>query len=83
VTTKKQVTIRLHNPSEHIAFFERATISAAQGGDEILPIEYDDNYVTLYPQETSEIHGTVSSAADSHWVKLEGYNTAAISIPIK
>ena len=83
VDNQKHVTIRLYNPSEHIAFFERATISAARDGDEILPIEYDDNYVTMYPEETTEIDGTVSSAPGAHWVKLEGYNTAAISVPIK
>lgn len=83
VVGQQHVTIRLHNPSQNIAFFERATISTTKDGDETLPIEYDDNYVTVYPEETIEIHGTVSSAADPHWVKLEGYNTAAISIPIK
>jgi exo-1,4-beta-D-glucosaminidase len=80
---ENHVTIRLHNPSEHIAFFERATISAKRDGDEILPIIYDDNYVTVFPGETVEIHGTVSKDAKPRWVKLEGYNTPAISVPIK
>src|SRR5436305_4901262 len=83
VDNEEHITIRLHNRSQHVAFFERATISAAKDGDDGLPIEYDDNYITVYPEETTEIHGTVSRAADPHWVKLEGYNTAAISIPIK
>ena len=83
VGTESQVTIRLHNPSEHIAFFERATISATKDGNEILPIEYDDNYITIYPGETVEIHGTIWKGAEPRWVKLEGYNTSAISIPIK
>jgi exo-1,4-beta-D-glucosaminidase len=80
---ESHVTIRLHNPSGHIAFFERATISAARDGDEILPIEYDDNYVTLYSGETAEIHGIIWNGTKPRWVKLEGYNTPAISIPIK
>ena len=37
---------------EHIAFFERATISTERDGNEILPIEYNDNYVTVFPGET-------------------------------
>jgi exo-1,4-beta-D-glucosaminidase len=77
------VTIRLRNPSEHIAFFERVTISAERDGNEILPIEYSDNYITLYPGETAEIHGTVWKGDKPRWVKLEGYNTAAVSVPIK
>ena len=80
---ESHVTIRLRNPSEHIAFFERATISAKRDGDEILPIEYDDNYITVFPGETAEIHGTFGSGAKPRWVKLEGYNTPATAVPIK
>ena len=60
VTVTGVIIIRLHNPSEHIAFFERASICSTRDGNEILPIEYDDNYVTVFPGETVEIHGTVS-----------------------
>jgi exo-1,4-beta-D-glucosaminidase len=76
------VTIRLSNPSTHIAFFERATISDAREGNEILPVEYNDNYVTVFPGETVEIHGVVRKGTEARWVKLEGYNTPAISVPI-
>lgn len=74
---KTHVTIRLHNPTGHIAFFERATITGTKDGDEILPIEYSDNYVTVFPHETIEIDGTVRDAAGRpSWVRLSGYNTA-------
>jgi exo-1,4-beta-D-glucosaminidase len=64
------ITVRLHNPSEHIAFFERATITRAKDGDELLPIEYDNNYVTVFPGETVEIHGVLPQSANrrSHQV---------------
>jgi exo-1,4-beta-D-glucosaminidase len=81
--SEKHISIWLYNPSEHIAFFERATVAAAQNGDEILPIKYDDNYITVYPGETAEIHGTVSKKVDARWIKLEGYNTPATSAQIK
>jgi exo-1,4-beta-D-glucosaminidase len=81
--SERHVAIRLHNPSEHIAFFERATVSVTQNGDEVLPIEYDDNYITVYPGETAEIHGSVSKAAEAHWIKLEGYNSPPTSTEIK
>jgi exo-1,4-beta-D-glucosaminidase len=80
---ESHVTIRLHNPSAHIAFFERATISTARAGNEILPIEYDDNYITVFPGETAEIHGIVPKGAKSRWVTLDGYNTPATAISIK
>jgi len=83
VGEESHVLIRLHNPSKNIAFFERATISTAKEGNEILPIEYNDNYVTVFPGETVEIHGIVRKGAEARWVKLEGYNTPAISVHIK
>jgi exo-1,4-beta-D-glucosaminidase len=75
--------IRLHNPTSHIAFFERASICTARDGDEILPVQYDDNYVTVFPGETVEIHGSVSKDAAPQWVKLEGFNTPATSVKIE
>ena len=52
-----RVTIRLHNPSQRVAFFERAELTSTPDGDEILPIEYSDNYVTVFPGETVEVQG--------------------------
>ena len=78
-----EISVRLHNPSQHIAFFERAAISATSDGGEILPIEYDDNYITIFPGETAEIHATHQQSAKAGWVKLEGYNTRATEVPIK
>jgi exo-1,4-beta-D-glucosaminidase len=83
IGSENHITIRLHNPSEHIAFFERATISEERDGNEILPIEYDDNYITIYPGETAEIHGIVRKNAKVRWVKLEGYNTPTTAVFIK
>jgi hypothetical protein len=83
VGKESHVTIRLRNPSERIAFFERATISTKRDGDEILPFLYDDNYVTVFPGETVEIHVVVRKDVKPRWVKLEGYNTPAVSVSIK
>jgi len=83
VGEESHVSINLHNQSEHIAFFERATISSTMDGNEILPIEYDDNYITIYPGETVEVHGVIWKNQAANWVKVEGYNTQAISVQIK
>jgi len=77
------VAIRLHNPTEHVAFFERAEITSTPEGDEILPLEYDDNYVTVFPGETVEIRGVIPSAGQTpNWVQVSGYNTAPVVVPI-
>jgi len=80
---RKRVTIRLHNPTQHVGFFEHAEVTSAKDGDEILPIEYDNNYVTVFPGETVEIKASLSSSAKASWIKLEGFNTPQSAVPIK
>ena len=80
---ENRVTIHLHNPSEHIAFFERALITDAKDGDELLPIEYDDNYVTVFPGETVVIQGLLPQSGKGAWVRLDGYDTAQTAVPVK
>jgi exo-1,4-beta-D-glucosaminidase len=78
------VTIRLQNPTRRIAFFERAEIMTAPDGDEILPIEYSDNYVTVFPGETVELHGVVpTDRTVANWVRVAGYNTPPVVVPIE
>ncbi|WP_319450074.1 MULTISPECIES: glycosyl hydrolase 2 galactose-binding domain-containing protein [unclassified Mycobacterium] len=76
-------TIRLHNATRRIAFFERAELTSTRDGDEILPIEYDDNYVTVFPGETVTVRGIVPSPyAAANWVRVTGYNTAPVVVPV-
>ncbi len=83
----QKVTIRLHNPSQRVAFFERAELLDAPDADEILPIEYDDNYVTVFPGETVEIDGRVpetgTTAPRASWVRVTGYNSAPVVVPVR
>ncbi|MBV8930493.1 MAG: glycoside hydrolase [Mycobacteriaceae bacterium] len=77
------VAIRLRNPTPNIAFFERAEILSDRDGDEILPIQYDDNYVTVFPGETVELHGaTPTPGKAANWVRVSGYNTVPIVAPV-
>ncbi|MEO6965173.1 MAG: hypothetical protein ABI076_04650, partial [Acidobacteriaceae bacterium] len=81
---ESRVTVWLRNPTAHVAFFERATITSAKDGNEILPIVYDDNYVTVFPHETAEIHGTVRDGSGTpEWVKVQGYNTVEEAVRIR
>jgi exo-1,4-beta-D-glucosaminidase len=70
-----RVTIRLHNPSQRVAFFERAELTPTPEGDEILPVEYSDNYVTVFPGETVELSGQAWTGVTPNWVRVTGYNT--------
>ena len=78
-----RIAIRLHNPSKQVGFFERAEIMSTRDGDEILPIEYSDNYVTVFPGETVELQGVVpTQGVDANWVRVTGYNTPPVVVPI-
>ena len=79
------VDISLRNDSDHIAFFVRAEVVSQAGGDEILPITYDDNYVTLFPRESMLVRARLEKsqvAGQEPAVKVEGYNVAAQTVPV-
>jgi exo-1,4-beta-D-glucosaminidase len=77
------VTIRLHNPSQRVAFFERAELMSTHDGDEILPIEYSDNYVTVFPGETVEVQANIpTTGIDGNWVRVTGYNSPPVVVPV-
>jgi exo-1,4-beta-D-glucosaminidase len=77
------VDIRLRNATSQVAFFERAEVTTTRDGDEILPIEYSDNYVTVFPGETLDLEAVVPSPlATANWVRVTGYNTPAVSVPV-
>ncbi len=69
--------ITLTNESSHIAFFLRAEFTEGIDGEEILPITYDDNYITVFPHETRTIDGHFHVPTQANWspaLRLEGYN---------
>jgi exo-1,4-beta-D-glucosaminidase len=77
------VTVTLRNRSAQIAFFERAELLSKAEGDEILPISYDDNYVTVFPGETVEIHGRVPSPGPTPTaVRVTGYGGAPVVVAV-
>jgi exo-1,4-beta-D-glucosaminidase len=80
---ENRVTIRLHNPSERIGFFERAVTTDSKDGEELLPTEYDNNYVTVFPGETVEIKSLLPQSAKPAWVRLDGYNTPQTATAIQ
>ncbi|HTR65268.1 MAG TPA: hypothetical protein VMH85_05825 [Terriglobales bacterium] len=45
----------VENPSKAIAFFVRLKVDKGRGGDEILPVLWQDNYISLLPGEKREV----------------------------
>jgi exo-1,4-beta-D-glucosaminidase len=82
---EKVVNITLANPGNCIAFFVRAEVTHGNEGIEILPITYDDNFITVFPHETRTIVATFNSPTPgaSPALRIEGYNVSerVFSIP--
>ena len=76
---EQHVTITLANPGGHVAFFVRAEVTRGMDGEEILPITYDENYITIFPRETRTIDATFSGSSlkdQASALRVEGYNIA-------
>ena len=48
----------LENPTKNLAFFVRLKVDKGKGGEEILPVLWQDNYISLLPGEKREITAT-------------------------
>ncbi len=78
-----RIDIRLSNRTDRIAFFERAEVLSARDGDEILPVTYSDNYVTVFPGEAVTVRAAVPAGAPApRWVRVSGVNTAPAVVEI-
>jgi len=45
------VTVKVKNNSKGLAFLNRLMVTRGEGGDEVLPTIWDDNFFTLFPGE--------------------------------
>lgn len=83
-TEPGSITVRLHNPTDRIAFFQRIELLATADGDEILPVTYDDNYVTVFPGEQVDIRGRVPPGEPQpQWVRVSGHNSAPVRTAVR
>jgi exo-1,4-beta-D-glucosaminidase len=60
----RRLRAKVHNPTDRLAFFVHVAATAGPGGEEILPVFWDDNYFSLLPGETKEVTAEFA-AADS------------------
>jgi exo-1,4-beta-D-glucosaminidase len=69
--------VTLENPSKSLAFFVRLKVDKGKGGDEILPVFWQDNYISLLPGEKREVtatYGTQELGASQPTVEVSGWN---------
>jgi exo-1,4-beta-D-glucosaminidase len=76
----KITRVRLENTGRAPAFFVRLKVTAGAGGEEILPVLWEDNYVSLMPGEQREITAR-HAPAPLPVVEVEGWNAARQTAP--
>jgi len=67
----------LQNPSKNLAFFVRLKVDKGMKGEEILPVVWEDNYISVMPGEKREITATYRAAelgAAKPAVEVTGWN---------
>jgi exo-1,4-beta-D-glucosaminidase len=75
--TDGQAQVRITNTSEHLAFQVRLRLTDGEGGPEILPVFWEDNYIALLPGESREIEVSYrmkDQKANAPVVSAEGWN---------
>lgn len=79
------VTCTLSNPTTALAFFTRVEVTGARD-EEVVPIRWSDNYVTLLPGETRVLQARYR-AADRKGappsLRIEGWNVPRTILPVQ
>ena len=83
--TTGAVAVTVRNPDKYLAFQIRLAVNESATGGEVLPVLWDDNYVTLMPGESKVLHATYMSSQRPHAgavVKLDGWNFDPIVVRV-
>jgi exo-1,4-beta-D-glucosaminidase len=70
--------VTLSNDTDRIAFFLELSLLKDRHGDPVLPVRWDDNYVSLLPHEHKTISVRFAEAdlqGEAAHVTLTGWNT--------
>ncbi len=68
--------VTLENPSKSLAFFVRLKVDTLKTDQEILPVIWEDNYISLLPGEKREVTATYAELprGESPVVEMSGWN---------
>lgn len=71
---KGVMTVQLTNPSDHIAFFLEMRVIDAKSQENILPVFWSDNYVSLLPGESRTFKAEYDAKGLQPTLLVEGIN---------
>ena len=72
-----EVIVNLNNPGDNIAFLIELSIVGDKSGESIVPILWDDNYISLLPKEKRVVKARFTAAAlkgEKPVFKFKGWN---------
>jgi exo-1,4-beta-D-glucosaminidase len=70
-------SVSVENPSKHLAFFVHLSVLKGSGGEEILPVRWEDNYFCLRPGEkraVSAVYNRKDAEGSTPIVTVDGWN---------
>ena len=73
------IDVTMHNGSDQLAFFVRASVCKGAKGDEVLPVFWSDNYVTILPRASAQLQASYRSVdlqGASPVIRVSGWNVA-------
>jgi exo-1,4-beta-D-glucosaminidase len=78
------VHVRLKNPSDALAFQVKLALAGGKRGEEVLPVLWEDNYVSMMPGEEREIEARLpgKSTIEMPKLKVSGWNIEPQSIAL-
>jgi exo-1,4-beta-D-glucosaminidase len=77
---ESQMTVTFENQSDTIAFMAHARLTHGQGGEDVTPIFWSDNYFSLLPGETRTVSAKYDAASldgKEPVLEVDGYNITA------
>ncbi|MCG2462208.1 hypothetical protein K8352_15720 [Flavobacteriaceae bacterium F89] len=80
--TEQHVSLTLKNPSNSIAFLINLKLIDRANGELILPVFWDDNFISLLPGEERTLHANFGSKNAVN-LKVEGWNVNPMEIILK
>jgi exo-1,4-beta-D-glucosaminidase len=81
----EDVRVEIKNPAKELAFQIRLALVDAESGDEVLPVLWENNYVSLLPDESRTLLAHYASPTPARPLRLEvnGWNIKASTAPVQ
>jgi exo-1,4-beta-D-glucosaminidase len=82
--TNAEARVELTNRSDRIAFFIELLLTEADNGEPIVPVFWQDNYVSLLPNETRMVSATFPVSRHRPVLTVRGWNVEQVCrVPVR